>query len=173
MALTAQLPSGLFRQEELPVANFFRAALGFCAPDGKAASLATFKYLLTSKKVSKVEAYSTGTPERVILKSLELEDGTRLHFETSAKGACCFYIENAGPSCLEVVDGEISGEKRAGLDSVCEDRHQVFSQNREEARRTAALADESIFPEFDFDGKEPSTVELPSAECVPSVPAPC
>jgi len=35
-----------------------------------------------------------------------LEDGTRLHFETSSKGACIYYIEERGPTCLEVVEDD-------------------------------------------------------------------
>lgn len=94
---------------EVPFPSFYRAINGFGLSTGHAASLARFVALLKTKKIVSIDAEPTGQPERVILRKLVLDDGTRLHFETSSKGACCYFIEEAGPTCLEVLEREQSG----------------------------------------------------------------
>jgi hypothetical protein len=157
--VSVTLPSGLFRSQEVPVSNFFRAVLGFGSPEGNAASLKDFVETLTKKRISRVDAFNTGTPERVILRRLVMEDGTCLHFETSAKGACCFYIEKPGPSCLEVVDGELgeSGDPRDDSGS---------SPYREKAGRGNSTEALDVFPKFNFDAP---AIELPKSERMPSL----
>ena len=91
----------------IPLQTFFRAVQGFGSATGEAATLKRFSHLLKTKKITQIYAEPVGKPERVILRTLVLDDGTRLHFDSSARGACCYYIEEAGPTCLEVVDHEL------------------------------------------------------------------
>lgn len=116
-----------FRSHEIPVVNFYRAINGFGSPEGKAASVEEFTRLLKTRKIVEVRAEAAGQPERVILSRLVLDDGTRLHFDASTKGACCYYIEKRGPSCLEVVEDELHSEGAA----------ESSAENREEAGRAA------------------------------------
>lgn len=97
-----------YHRYEMPVQSFFRAINGFGSGVGAPASLKRAQELLLSKRIVEVIGEPSGQPERVILRQLVLEDGTRLHFDTSAKGACLYYIEERGPSCMEVVDHELS-----------------------------------------------------------------
>ena len=100
-------PAGLPIQE-VPLGSFFRAINGFGLSSGAPASAARFVEIIKTKKLVNALVEPVGQPERVIVKQLICEDGTRLHFETSARGACCFFIEEPGPSCVEVFDAEHS-----------------------------------------------------------------
>ena len=97
-----------YHRSEMPIQSFFRAINGLGSGVGAPASLKRAKGLLLSKRIVDVVGEPSGQPERMILRQLVLEDGTRLHFDTSAKGACLYYIEERGPSCMEVVDHEFS-----------------------------------------------------------------
>jgi len=99
-----------YRLKDMPIRSFYRATNGFGpGPDStNPASLKRLKDLLLSRKVVSLNGEEIGLPTRVILRELVLEDGTRIHFETSAKGACVYYIEEAVPSCLEIVDNELN-----------------------------------------------------------------
>lgn len=112
-----------FRPHEIPVENFFRAVNGFGSPEGNAATVKEFTKLIKTRKVVEVKAEASGQPERVILRRLVLDDGTRLHFGVSTKGACCYYIERPGPSCVEVVENALHSETVAG--SSAEDREEA------------------------------------------------
>ena len=113
--------------EEIPVQGFFRAIHGFGSGVGAPASYRKARELLLTKKVVDLVAEPTGQPERVIVRQLVLEDGTRMHFEASAKGACLYYIEERGPTCREVVERELSSSPNP------ESAH----SNGEEGRRAA------------------------------------
>jgi hypothetical protein len=150
-ATSAQLMEAGYEMKEIPFHAFYRAVHGFGGPKGEAASLDKFTHLIKTKKIVGVSAHPVGQPERVILKRLILEDGTILHFDTSARGACCYYIEEPGPSCLEVVDNELrSGSAAEGSDT-----------NREEAGR-AAEDSSSAGATASGDGY---TADAPTAEC--------
>ena len=112
--------------QETPLSTFYRAIYGFGSAKGEAASLARFVRLLKTKRIVSIDAEPVGQPERVIVRKLVLEDGTRLHFEASSKGACCYYIEEAGPTCREVVEDEL--RRAEGLGSG--------NEAGEEGRRT-------------------------------------
>ena len=111
-----------FQPKEIPVRAFYRAIHGFGAGAGKEASIERFIELLRTKKIVEVQASPVGQPERVILNQLVLEDGTRLHFDSSTRGACCYYIEERGQSCVEVFD-ELSTDATA--ESSKQDRKEV------------------------------------------------
>ena len=110
---------------EIPVRNFYRAALGFGTGLGAPASLERLRKILLEQNIVQVVAEPVGQPERVILKCLVMDNGTRLHLDASSRGACVYYIEEPGKSCLEVVEDEI----RAGAAA------EGSPENREEAGR--------------------------------------
>lgn len=150
-----------FEQKEIPLPTFFRGIHGFGSPEGEAASVQKFRELITSGKIVEVHAEPIGQPERVILKRLILEDGTRMHFDSSARGACCYYIEQPGPSCMEVVENELSSMDPAEADSCSSD-----SDREEVGRAVEAEVDPVGGPVLDA-----SASELPRTEPVPSVSA--
>lgn len=119
-----------FESKEIPFTTFYRSVHGFGSPDGEAATLEKFSRLLKTKRVVEIHAQPIGQPERVILKRLVLDDGTRLHFDASSRGACCYYIESPGPSCMEVVEDEIH-------DDDADRAREVSDQDREEAGRNS------------------------------------
>lgn len=110
--------------EEVPITSFYRAINGFGAPNQVPAALRKVKQALTTKSVVDVVGEPVGNPERTIIRQIVLEDGTRLHFDSSSKGACIYYVEEPGPSCLEVVENELA----SGAAESC-------SPDREEAGR--------------------------------------
>lgn len=112
-----------FRPREIPVENFFRAVNGFGSPEGDAATVKEFTDLIKTRRVVEVKAEASGQPERVILRRLVLDDGSRLHFDVSTKGACCYYIERPSPSCVEVVEDELHSSGAA--EGSVEDREEV------------------------------------------------
>ena len=97
-----------YTRKELPVRGFYRAINGYGSGEGDPASYQRAKQLLLTKRVIEVLGEPVGQPERVILRQLVLEGGIRLHFETSAKGACLYYIEEPSLSCTEVVEHELA-----------------------------------------------------------------
>lgn len=137
--------------DEIPVRGFYRAIHGFGPGKGDPASLDRLKELLLAKRVVDLVAFPVGQPERVIVKEMVLEDGTRLHFETSARGACIYYIEEVGPSCLEVVENELASESNL----------EGSNSNREETGR-ASEADASDSSEA---GRVTGTTDAPATEC--------
>jgi len=144
--------------EEVPVRGFFRAIHGFGPGTGDPASLKRLKELLLTQRVVDLSAESVGQPERVILRELVLENGTRLHFETSARGACVYYIEEPGPSCMEVVENELAA---AAASESC-------NTNREEVGRAPQA--ESLGSESPQRNPNQSRAsELSESECVSSV----
>lgn len=102
MKASSKLPG--FKLTEVPLRSFYRAINGFGLAKGDPASAKRFVELLKTKKIVDVNVQPVGQPERVIVKQIILEDGTRLHFEASARGACCYFIEEVSPSCLEVLE---------------------------------------------------------------------
>jgi hypothetical protein len=122
--IPSQIPMNYVRSE-IPIRGFYRAIYGFGSGVGDPASLKRLRELLLTQRVVDLRAEPVGQPERVILRELVLENGTRLHFETSARGACVYYIEEPGPTCVEVVENELSA------DAVTESGNSY----REEARR--------------------------------------
>jgi hypothetical protein len=154
---------------ELPVRSFFRAIHGFGTGKGEPASLERVRTLLLNKRVVDIKADPVGQPERVIVRQLILEDGTRLHFEVSGLGACIYYIEEPGPSCVEVFDAAVPSERVA----------ESGNTDREEAGRVTDTIQESV----PSDRRERLTwiwctevgpaAELPKAEPVPSVSYTC
>jgi len=146
-----------FTQKEIPLQTFYRAVHGFGAPDGSAATVNRFRELITTKKVMEVHAEPTGQPERVILKRLVMEDGTRLHFDSSSKGACCYYIEEPGPSCLEVFDEQHRGESA--------------DTDRKKAGRVVEARTASCVPVRGGSATQATASERPESGGVPAVPA--
>ncbi len=132
LTLVHGVPHG-FTSKEIPIRAFYRAIHGFGSGEGKEASVERFTELLRTKKIVEVQAIPVGQPERVILRQLVLEDGTRLHFDSSSRGACCYYIEEHGPSCVEVVENELSADTTA----------EVGESDREETRRNPQAVSES------------------------------
>jgi hypothetical protein len=100
-------PSG-FSITELPIRSFYRAIHGFGTGEGDPAAASEFARLLKTKKIADMTITSVGQPERVIVHQLVLEDGTRMHFDSSSRGACCYYIERPGKSCVEVAEDELA-----------------------------------------------------------------
>lgn len=100
-----------FTIKELPARAFYRAIHGFGAGAGDPAAHKDFVELIKNGKVVAVDADPVGQPERVILRQLVFEDGTRMHFDSSSRGACCYYIERPGKSCVEVVEDELSSDE--------------------------------------------------------------
>ena len=154
-----------YRSQEVPIANFYRAVNGFGSPSGESATVGEFSRLIRTKKVVEVKAEPVGQPERVILRRLVLDDGTRLHFESSSRGACCYYIEKPGPTCLEVVD-EIHSD--GAPESSSEDREEVgrvaeaLAELSNGPRETAASAQPHDQPESIPLPPVPKTGEVPS-----------
>ena len=148
---------------ELPVRAFYRAIHGFGTGEGDPASLKEFVDLITGGTIVTVKAIPIGQPERVILHQLVLEDGTRLHFDSSARGACCFYIEKPSKSCVEVVEDELHSDLDAA--SV-----QSLDPHREEAGRGDARAEGIAEPEPGARSDADATNERPRTEPVRTVP---
>jgi len=146
---------------EVPLRGFYRAINGFGTGTGDPASLKRLREVLLTKRVVDLKAESVGQPERVIIRELVLEDGTRLHFETSAKGACIYYIEERGPSCVEVVENELVAETNAeGRDA-----------DREEGGRAAEADPRADEVPVDVAGStDVAAAEQPDSGGVPSVP---
>jgi hypothetical protein len=92
--------------EEIPLRSFFRAVMGFGKFEGAAAECQKVIELLMGNNVVSVDARPIGNPERTVVNQIVLVDGTRLHFASSSHGACCYYIEGSGPSCVEVLDAQ-------------------------------------------------------------------
>ena len=113
--------------EEITLRSFFRAIMGFGKFEGSPAAAETVKKVLLTKKIVEAGVDPVGNPERTILHQLVFEDGTRLHFGSSSYGACCFYIEAVGPSCVEVFDREQSSVANceAASEGVVENREEV------------------------------------------------
>jgi hypothetical protein len=107
---TSGAPVG-FYMTELPARAFYRAIHGFGTGKGEPASYNDFVDLIQNGKVVGVDATPIGQPERVILRQLVFDDGTRMHFDSSSRGACCFYIERPGKSCVEVVEDEFTADE--------------------------------------------------------------
>jgi hypothetical protein len=124
-----KLPLG-YAVRNMPARSFYRAIHGFGpAPEQvDPASLKRLKEILFNQKVVDLRAEEIGQPNRVILRELVMDSGTRIHFETSAKGACVYYIEEPGPSCLEVVDRELAESHPGSVDSSGEEAGRT-SQN--------------------------------------------
>lgn len=148
-----------FTSEELPVKSFFRGIHGFGTLEGEAASLARARELLITGDIVDLVGESTGKPERVIIRQLVLKNGTKLHFDTSSKGACLYYIEEPSPSCVEVFDNELSsGTTTESPDSDREEDGRVAEACGESRDEAGELADST------------STPEQPESRGVPSVP---
>lgn len=107
----------------LPLNQFFRAVNGFGLAKGDPASASKVRDLLVTKRISSVVVEPVGDPERTIIKYVVLEDGTRLHFTASSKGACVYYVEEQGPTCTEVFDARNAVER--GPESSFENRKEV------------------------------------------------
>lgn len=159
MAATApaKIPPG-YSFNEVPIRGFFRAINGFGPGTGDPASFARLKELLLSQRVVEIRGEPIGTPQRVILRELVLEGGARLHFETSAKGACVYYIEEPGPSCVEVVENELAAAASEG--------HDPGREETGRAPQTEPVSGKS--PEGPVD--QPGAPELPNSERLPPVP---
>lgn len=152
----------------IPMSTFYRAAQGFGGARGDPAVFDRAATLLKSKRIVEVHGRSAGHPERAILKTLVLEDGTRLHLDSSNLGACLYYIEEATPTCVEVFENELS--------AISEQEHsEECLEDREEAGRIDPVTEclkrlEPIdVPSVDSeDGlREPSLSDLPGAGEVP------
>lgn len=98
----------------VPLRGFFRAVHGFGPVTGAPAALADVELLFRTDKIERVVAFPIGDPERVILKELIFESGTRMHFDSSARGACVYYVERPGPSCAEEVEDVLRAEGATG-----------------------------------------------------------
>jgi hypothetical protein len=151
-----------FETLEMPVQTFFRGINGFGTGTGAAASLARARELLLNEKIVEVVGESAGEPERVILRRLVLHNGTTLHFDTSSKGACLYYIEEAGPSCVEVFDDDEVSNRAAT---------EVSNPDREEVGRAPSPdADVGPIAEQDSGAADAAAPEQSGTGGVPSVP---
>jgi hypothetical protein len=148
-----------YTAKEIPVRAFYRAVHGFGSGEGASASIERFTELLRTKRIVQIQATPVGQPERVILNQLVLDDGTRLHFDSSSRGACCYYIEESGPSCVEVVDNELSTDATA----------EVGNQNREKDRRIVKALGELGDKARSIASSAPP-LKQPSAGGMPSMP---
>jgi len=137
---------------EVPLSSFFRAINGFGLSTGAPASAQRFLEILKTKKIAHAIVEPVGQPERVIVKQIICEDGTKLHFDTSARGACCYFIEEPGPSCVEVFDGRFSDD--------VEDADAVSDSNREEVGRDSSANGD---PEGDSNADVSSSIEQSGA----------
>ena len=149
MMRQVQVPPPGFNAIEVPLPSFFRAINGFGLAKGDPASAKKFIEVITTKRIVKAMVEPVGQPERVIVRQLVCEDGTRLHFDTSAKGACCYFIEEPGPSCVEAFNGQLAEDAetaaRAGDPSREEtgrapETGSVASQQRSSPKPTADAA---------------------------------
>jgi len=70
--------------------EFYRAAMG---GNRSAITLQQVEDLLVGGSIVSIKGYETGMPTRVIIEEVVLENGARLHFSSSTKGACLFKIE--------------------------------------------------------------------------------
>lgn len=159
--------SSVYPMIEVPVREFYRAIHGF-GWNGNPASAQKFREVLLNKKIVDMTVEPVGQPERVIVRQLVLEDGTRMHFESSGRGACCYYIEEpGGPTCTEVVENEL----RNSRDTQAADGSS--SQNREEGGRGAQVADETAtsygLRRYPGASTTPGPHELPNPGRVPPV----
>jgi hypothetical protein len=67
--------------------------------------------VLKTDKITRVVAVPVGDPERVILKELVFKSGIRMHFDSSARGACVYYLEKLGPTCVEEAENVLRVER--------------------------------------------------------------
>lgn len=159
--VSAPLPG--FKAVEVPLPSFFRAINGFGLAKGDPASAKRFVEVITSKRIVSAVVEPVGQPERVIVRQLICEDGTRLHFDTSARGACCYFIEEPGPSCVEAFNDQLAQDAEAAA--------RAGNPTREEAGRTPASGDiasqQGSSPKPSADA---ATSEQPRADSLPSVP---
>ena len=98
------------RFEVVSLHDFYRAFKGFGISSTAPASLERATKLLLGRRVVAVEGEPIGAPERSIIHCMTLDDGTRLHFDTSAKGACLYYIEEPVHELPSAADPEGRGE---------------------------------------------------------------
>lgn len=127
--------------EVVGIKDFYRAIYGFGRANHAPATFTRSKELLTTKKIVSVVGGPVGSPERTLIRELVLEDGTRLHFDSSALGACLYYIEEHGPSCMEVVENEIHSDPAA--QGVAESREEVGRAHKTESRHDSAAEQQS------------------------------
>jgi hypothetical protein len=118
-------PLSGWKVTEVPLDSFYRAINGFGLSMGDPASAAKFIEVIKTKKIVNALVEPVGQPERVIIKQLICEDGTRLHFDTSARGACCYFIEEPGPSCVEAFDAQYPGDAEDAAAGSNSDRKEV------------------------------------------------
>jgi hypothetical protein len=152
-------------RNEIPLKNFYRAIHGFGTGLGEPASIERVRELLLHNKVTRVVGSNIGQPERTIIECLWLEDGTRLHFASSTKGACIYNVEAKGPSCFEVVDHELRRE----------DTCRFTAEDREEARRAVEAGcgckqggtGKAATPSAATDGGKADMPDVPTGYIVP------
>lgn len=92
----AQYREAVGQTRTVPLHSFFRAINGFGLGVGEAASIDSVRSALRGKTITRVTGYNVGSPERTIIQTMTLSDGTMLHFDASAKGACIYFIEKEG-----------------------------------------------------------------------------
>lgn len=155
------VPSG-YRVSTLPINAFFRAIHGFGPGKGDPASLKRLRELMLSEKIVDLVAEPIGQPERVILRTIVLKNGTRIHLETSAKGACVYYIEEPSPSCLEVVENDISAD--TDLEGCDPDREKTRRATQAESEDSLRQASNSVV------GDSAGAAELSNSRGMPSLP---
>lgn len=136
------VPAG-FHIHELPIRSFYRAIHGFGTGEGDPALASEFARLLKTKKIVDMQITAVGQPERVLVHQIVLEDGTRMHFDSSSRGACCYYIERPGKSCLEVVE-DGSNDSEAPVPIPEQDREET-GRDLEDAT-TESRCDEAAAP---------------------------
>lgn len=86
-------PEALQRMKlrDLNAEEFLAALSGLGTPDEMICDAVTVTDLL-AKKIKTVNGYNIPNTTRFLLESLELEDGTKLHFGAGALGACVYRI---------------------------------------------------------------------------------
>jgi hypothetical protein len=158
--------AGQYPVEDISLRSFFRAAMGFGKFDTNPADPKRVRELFLTKKIVDVVIDPVGEKGRTIVQQFVMDDGTRLHFGNSSFGACCYYVEAAGPSCVEVLDREqpnMVPSERAVESS---------DSDRKEGGRASCVASE-INQARDSDTyvlSGATSVELAKANAVPSMP---
>jgi hypothetical protein len=87
-------PEALARMKvrDLTAAELYAALLGLGTPDEMVCDGTTVRELFATKPVKRVHGKDLPNTTRFLLETIELEDGTKLHFGAGAQGAIVYRI---------------------------------------------------------------------------------
>lgn len=103
-------PSEAAGARDIEAYAYYRAIHGGGVSNGDPADALKVREWLLEKKISRVVVEPIGSPERTLIHGIQFEDGSKLHFAASARGACIFFTE--GPN--DPVDSLASSRDSAG-----------------------------------------------------------